>query len=175
MSLSVNCSPEAFRHQALDLEQETRRVLADIHECLSQRGERVLAALVRAVASPPRGGSPPEPAVPAEAGYRGAFAIPDARGLVGAALEAKRRAWSLFEEASRQAGDARIRELAATFAARQAEDLRRLEQPLERLPRAADWEVLIDLGAVPSLALGAERRLRRAPPAPFGGQKPTLT
>ncbi len=175
MSLSVNCTPEEFRHQALEVEREARRILADIHDCLSQRGERVLASLIRGLASSPPGESAPEAEGPGRAGYRAAFVIPDTRGLVAAALEAKRRAWSRFEEASRQASDARVRDLAATFAGRQAEDLRRLSQAMERLPGAADWERLLEQGTVPSLALGAERRLRRPPSAPPGGQKPTVT
>lgn len=169
MNLSVHCSAGEFRAQALEIAQETGRALAEIHDCLSQRGERVLASLLRGLAAGPSGGEPPPPA-PDASRYRPAFAIADTRGLLAAALAAKRRACALFEEAARQAPDPEVARIAARHAAAEIEGVRRLEQALERIPRAADWEVLLEQGTAPGLALGAERRLRREP-----DQNPTAT
>jgi len=56
-----------------------------------------------------------------------------------------------------------MRPTAARLAERAHEAVRQLSIALEAVPAAPDWEQLIAAGAVPALALGAERRVRRAP------------
>ncbi len=57
--------------------------------------------------------------------------------------------------------DGPVQDLLARLYAMASENARRLGEALESLPAAPDWEELIASGAVPALALGAERRLRR--------------
>jgi hypothetical protein len=174
MDLSVNCSCDEFAVFALEIEQETQRVLSEVHDCLSERGERTLASFLHDFASPAKDVAP-EGAASGRARYRLVFAIPESRKLLEVALAAKRRAWESFDGAAREARDPEVRGLATTLAGVEAEELRRLARALGSIAPAADWEALIEQGMPPSLALGAERRLRRSPRGRAGGQKPPVT
>jgi hypothetical protein len=174
MGLPVNCTQDEFAVFARDVGQETQRVLADIHDCLSERGEQVLASFLRDHASTASDLPPEEPAL-GRARYRLVFAIPDSRRLLEVALGAKSRAWALFEDAARDARDPEVRALAAAISRVEAMDVRRLAQALGSIAPAAGWEALLEQGNTPSLALGAERRLRRAPRERAGGQNPPVT
>jgi hypothetical protein len=174
MGLPVNCTQDKFAVFARDVELETQRVLADIHECLSERGEQVLASFLRDHASTASDLPPEEPPL-GRARYRLVFAIPDSRRLLEVALGAKSRAWALFEDAARGARDPEVRALAAALSGVEAAQVRRLAQALGSIAPASGWEALLEQGAAPGLALGAERRLRRGPRGPADRQNPTVT
>lgn len=173
MGLSVNCTQDEFAAFAREVEQDTQRVLAEIHDCLSERGERVLASFLRDHASPSTD-RVPEAANSGRARYRLVFAIPDSRKLLELALEAKRRAWASLDGAARECREPGVREIAAALAAVEAGEVRRLEGALGSVVPAASWEALLEQGTAPSLALGAERRLRRPPGGRPGGQNPPV-
>lgn len=67
----------------------------------------------------------------------------------------------LYEELAEFSGDEAARGLQAKLLAMARDSERLMREAVELLPAAIDWGQLIAEGAVPALALGAERRLRR--------------
>ena len=89
------------------------------------------------------------------------YGLANARQLIEIALAEETAAARGFDDVARESPDARARDLAAALGA----SSRRCASELAIAIDAAsppDWETLIAGGGGPCLALGAERRLRRA-------------
>ena len=84
------------------------------------------------------------------------------RHLVEVALELEREAFCCHEVAWDGMDEPVLRAQFERLLVMARDNVGTLVQVRSRLPEAVDWEQLIAAGTVPSLALGAERRLRRS-------------
>lgn len=185
MKIGPDCTLEEFVAHALAIEFEAARTLREMQGAFLERGEDELASLCGKLAaleqehyerlearSRGRGVKPADYRLYAWLESHDAECCPrdlvlhvaSPRMLLEIALKAEQRAVDMFERAARHSGDASVRELAAQLAQEEGEHVRWVLDALARTPRDhTDWEALIAEGAGPSLALGAERRLRRDP------------
>jgi len=89
------------------------------------------------------------------------------RQLLEIALKAERGARRFFEWVAGTTADAAIHELAEEMAREESEHVQWVTRALEYVRAdGIDWDALLAAGGGPGLALGAERRLRRAPATP---------
>ena len=81
------------------------------------------------------------------------------RQLLEVLLSLEEAALRFYE--NERSGDPSSPSLEEQLASRARENERRLAMTIAELPELPDWERLIDVGTMPSLALGAERRRDR--------------
>jgi ferritin-like protein len=93
------------------------------------------------------------------------FRLATPRELLEIALKAERGAKRFFEWVAGTTANGEIHALAEEMASEEAEHVQWVSRAMEYVRAdGIDWESLLAAGGGPGLALGGERRLRKAPP-----------
>jgi rubrerythrin len=179
-------SVEEFYAHALAIEREAAKCYRRFQEHFADRGEEVLAGLCGNLAHfeedhhrllVERAGKLKLPELPPEryrwlesgspeaADCEVVFRLATPRELFEIALKAERGAKRFFEWVAGTTANGEIHALAEEMASEEAEHVQWVTRAMEYVRAdGIDWESLLAAGGGPGLALGGERRLRKAPP-----------
>jgi rubrerythrin len=179
-------SVEEFYAHALAIEREAAKCYRRFQEHFADRGEEVLAGLCGNLAHfeedhhrllVERAGKLKLPELPPEryrwlesgspeaADCEVVFRLATPRELLEIALKAERGAKRFFEWVAGTTANGEIHALAEEMASEEAEHVQWVTRAMEYVRAdGIDWESLLAAGGGPGLALGGERRLRKAPP-----------
>jgi rubrerythrin len=175
-----------FYAHALAIEREAAKCYRRFQEHFADRGEEVLAGLCGNLAHfeedhhrllVERAGKLKLPELPPEryrwlesgspeaADCEVVFRLATPRELLEIALKAERGAKRFFEWVAGTTANGEIHALAEEMASEEAEHVQWVTRAMEYVRAdGIDWESLLAAGGGPGLALGGERRLRKAPP-----------